>query len=282
MNKTNTTMINESSNNSFVKKVVIVEEPTAFGIKANSVDRSKLVLRDIPERIKDEIPTLNQFGYMKEELDEYSREFIECASKADRPVLEIGTAYGFVAMQALEKGATLIANDVSEEHLSILLQNTLEDNLSRLYLLPAEFPGQVNLPEKSIAAVLASRIFHFLDGATIEEGLKKLHRFLIPGGKLYFTACSFYHYSVKEKMLAVFNDRVKKGIKWPGLVLNQKVIAPDHAPYVQDLLHVFDIPQIEELLPKHGFKIDRISLFDYPSDTDSQGRGHVGFVATKV
>ncbi len=280
MRETNTQL--NMLTNDVMKKDLLLGEQTVFGIKGNSIDRSKLVLHDIPARIKDEIPTLNQFGYMKEELDEYSRDFLEYASKTDKPVLEIGTAYGWVALQALERGATLIANDVSEEHLSILLQNASEHNLSSLSLLPAEFPGQVNLPDESIAAVLASRIFHFLDGSRVEEGLGKLHRFLMPGGKLYFTACSFYHYSVKEKMLNTFNERISQGIKWPGLILNQRASAPDHAPYVQELLNVFDVPQLEALLPKHGFIIDRISLFDYPNDTDSGGKGHVGFVATKV
>lgn len=280
MRETNTQL--NMLTNDVMKKDLLLGEQTVFGIKGNSIDRSKLVLHDIPARIKDEIPTLNQFGYMKEELDEYSRDFLEYASKTDKPVLEIGTAYGWVALQALERGATLIANDVSEEHLSILLHNTPEDDLNKLFLIPETFPQQVNLPDASVSAVLASRIFHFLDGIEIEKGLEKIYNFLIIGGKFYFTACSYYHYSVKEKMLNTFNEGISQGIKWPGLILNQRASAPDHAPYVQELLNVFDIPQLEALLPKHGFIIDRISLFDYPNDTDSKGKGHVGFVATKV
>lgn len=275
-------MHNRGSNSSFVKKWVLASEQTIFGIRGSSIDRSKLILRDIPARIKDETPTLNQFGYMKEELDEYSREFLEVASRSDKPVLEIGTAYGWVALQVLKRGATLIANDISEEHLSILLKNTPKDYLDKLFLIPGAFPRKVNLPDESVSAVLASRVFHFLKGMSVEEGFRKIYKFLVPGGRFYFTACSFYHYSVREKMYNVFSDRISQGRKWPGIIYNQRENAPDHAPYVQDIFHVFDIPQFEKLLPKHGFRIDRISLFDYPNDTDSNGKGHVGFVATKV
>ncbi len=282
MSKINTTTIDGFTNNSFEKNELLLGDQTAFGIKGDSINRSKLILRDIPVRIKDEIPTLNQFGYMKEELDEYSKEFLEFASKSEKPVLEIGTAYGWAAMQALKKGGTLIANDISEEHLAILLKNTPEDCLSRLFLLPAAFPCDVKLPDASVSAVLASRIFHFLEAIEIEKGLDKIYNFLVSGGKFYFTACSYYHYSVKDKIQHVFSNRGSYDKKWPGIIVNQKENAPDHAPYVQDFLHVFDVSQLEDLMPQHGFRIDKISLFDYPNDTDSAGKGHVGFVATKI
>lgn len=268
--------------NTKIAKTISLGESARFGIRADTIDRFNITLKATPSKIKDEIPTLNQFGYMKMELDEYSREFLETASDSNEPVLEIGTAYGWLVLQALGKGATVIANDISEDHLSILLSKVPEEYLSRLFLIPTSFPYDLELPVNSISAVIASRIFHFLDGICIEDGLRKVYNFLKPGGKFYFTACSLYHYSVGPTMADKFNYRVAEGIKWPGLILDQRTNAPDHAPYVQDLLNVFDIPQLERLLPEHGFRIDRISLFDYPNDTDSGGKGHVGFVATKI
>ena len=67
------------------------------------------------------------------------------------------------------------------------------------------------------------------------------------------------------------------------VITNQKEIAPEHADYIQDYFHVFDIPQLAKLLPNHGFKINKIKLFDYPSDVYSEhNEGHIGFIATKI
>lgn len=63
---------------------------------------------------------------------------------------------------------------------------------------------------------------------------------------------------------------------------NQWKIAPQHKDYVQPYLHVFDIPLLKQLLPKHGFRIDKIDYFTYVGDTTGGNKGHVGLIATKV
>ena len=45
----------------------------------------------------------------------------------------------------------------------------------------------------------------------------------------------------------------------------------------------FYMEQLEELLPEHGFKIEQIKYFDYPSDPwEDDNKGHIGFIATKI
>ena len=254
-----------------------------FGIPANLIDTS-LDSSKIPNRIRDEIPTLNQYGYMKEEFDIYSKAFVDTSCNNNLPVLEIGPAYGWVLKQTLEKGAQVIANDISKEHLAIIVDSIRSDNamLNKLFVYPGAFPGEIELPNDSIGSVLVSRVFHFLDVEDINIGLKKIHNWLIDGGKLYFTACSVYHDSIREQILDIFQAKFNNGELWPGRVTNhKKVTKSKHLPYTQDFFHVFDIPQLEKIIPKYGFKIDHISLFDYPNDTDSMGKGHIGFVATK-
>ena len=141
----------------------------------------------------------------------------------------------------------------------------------------------MDFPKESLGVVLASRVFHFLDGDTIEKGIDKIHNWLETGGKFICTNCSIYHYSVKDKWLSAFKEKENAGEKWPGVITNQRTSSPMHAPYVQNYLNVFDIKQWEDLLPKHGFKIEKIKLFDYPSDIYSENNeGHIGFVATKI
>ncbi len=91
-----------------------------FGICASSIDRSKLRNHAKPDQVRDEIPTLNQYGYMKFEFEHYTESFVQHAKIATKPVLEIGTAYGWVAHKVLETGAMMVACDLSNEHLEVL------------------------------------------------------------------------------------------------------------------------------------------------------------------
>ncbi len=262
----------------------IFEQPTIkteLGYRASEINRDLLMPKDLPKQIRDEIPTINKFGYMKEEFDEFTFEFVDYASKTNGIVLELGTAYGWVAHKALENGAQIIANDASQEHLSILLQNAPQNYLANLYLYPAFFPNEINFADETLAAVLSSRMFHFLDGEAIDIGLKKIYKWLKPSGKLFFVAVTPQNYTLKQTFLPIYESRRRERDAWPGIVLNMREQAKEHAPYLTDFLHVFDAQQLEELLPKYGFKIEKIKLFDYQNN-DSEGKGHIGFIASKI
>jgi len=259
------------------------ELKTEYGIAANSIAIDQIPVHTQPQQIRDELITMNQHGYMKFEWDEFGTDFANFSKSVTKPVLEIGTAYGWLTHRLLELNINTIAADISKEHLEILLKNAPQDKLDKLHIYHAEFPYKMSFPSNSLGAVLASRVFHFFKGETIEDGLDKIHDWLEVGGKFFCTNISIYHYSIKEKLLSTYKEREKKGEKWPGVITNQKEIAPEHADYIQDYFHVFDIPQLAKLLPNHGFKINKIKLFDYPSDVYSEhNEGHIGFIATKI
>jgi SAM-dependent methyltransferase len=151
-----------------------------------------------------------------------------------------------------------------------------------LYLYPAAFPYGIDLPAESLGAVLTSRMVHFLTPEQVEAGFKKIHRWLKPGGKLFFTSVSPYHDAFRERFAPTYEQNLKEGKEWPGVIENQWEINPKHKEYVEPYLNVFDVPQLEKLLPKYGFEIDSIKLFDYPNDTESRNLGHIGFIATKL
>lgn len=253
-----------------------------YGIDTSSVNIEKIQQIKIPKRLRDEIPTLNRMGYMKMELDEYSEAFIQCAAQAKNRVLEIGCAYGFIVNKVLEAGGNIIASDLSEDHLLILLENTPKKFLKNLNLYPGNFPDNISLPRESISAVLASRILHFLDGETIKKGLDKIHNWLTQEGKFFFVAITPYHETIREKFLSQYFNNIKNGEEWPGIIENQWELAPQHKEYVEPYINVFDVEQLEKLLPQHGFKIDKISLFNYSNDITAGDKGHIGFVASKI
>ena len=263
----------------FANQLVSIEE---FGIPAKVINLDILPDHLKPSKIRDEIPTLNRMGYMKIDLDEFSEEFIKNSAESIEPVLEIGCAYGFIAQKILQKGGKFIACDLSHEHLTILLKQTFKENIENLYLYPGKFPNEIVLSENSISNIFASRIFHFLTGDEIEIALNKIHKWLVDKGKFYFIALTPYHDSIKEEFLSTYQKNVAENVKWPGVIENQWLINPSHKEYVEPYLHVFDIPQLDELLPKHGFKIDKIKYMNYPDDTTGGDKGHVGFVVTKI
>lgn len=250
--------------------------------KASTIDTANLISSKIPSQVRDEVPTLNQFGYMKSELEYFGNSFLARAKNAEKPVLEIGPAYGWLTHRALETGATIIASDISKEHLEILVKNTPKEYLNKLYLYLGAFPNEVDFESASLDTVMMARIMHFLDGENLEKGLAKVHDWLVPDGQLIATNCSIYHSSVKEKMSKIFQERISSNKKWAGMATRADFDSV-HDDYSADFLNTFYKEQLEELLPKYGFKIETLEYFDYPSDPwPDEGKGHIGFVATKV
>lgn len=249
---------------------------TDFGIAASSISIESLPDHKKPQQVRDEIPTLNQFGYMKFEWDEFCKEFVDYARGAKNPVLEIAPAYGWVTHRALEQDIEIIAADISKEHLEVLLKDAPKDKLDKLHVYHGKFPDEMGFPDGSLSAVLASRLFHFLTAEEIKKGLEKINKWLEPDGKFICSNCSIHHYTVTQEMLANYREGEAIGDKWCGRVKWQ-VQNPE------DLFYPFDISLFETVLPEYGFEIEKIKLFDYPSDIYSKNNeGHIGFVAKKV
>ena len=253
---------------------------TKFGVDASTINIDSIEKIITPEQIRDEIPTLNEYGYMKIELDEFAAEFIEYAGQASLPLLELGSAYGYTAHKILEKGAKLVANDLSYEHLAILLKGVKPQYLQNLTIKAGAFP-EIDFPNNSFGAVLTSRMMHFLSPQEASAGFSKIHNWLVPGGKLFFIVITPYHFTLRDKFLPIYNKRVLANESWPGRVEHNKQLAGDLAPDVPDSILVFDVEELKLLLPQYGFKVDKIKRFDYKIN-DSDGKGHVGLVATKI
>lgn len=220
---------------------------------------------------------------MKFEFEEFSKALVDYAKEATRPILEIGPAYGWLAHKALRAGAKMVVADISAEHLEVLLKDAPKDKLNNLSVIRGAFPDEINLLPNSFEIILASRILHFLEGNQIEKGLDKIHNWLIKDGQFICTNCSIYHSSVKNQMLKTFKKRIEEGDKWPGIARSIEELDPVHNDYSKNFLNCFYKEQLEALLPTHGFKIEKIKYFDYPSDPwPDDNKGHIGFVASKI
>ena len=232
------------------------------------------------------IPTLNNNGYMIEQLDEYSLEFCTLYKEGENPVLEIGASYGVATLMALRMKKEVYCNDLDERHLDIIKSKCPSEQLHKLHLITGRFPDSVKFKKDFFSSILISRVLHFLDGITIVKALKYLYEILEIGGKLY-VVCETPYMKNWEKFIPEYEYRLKRKEKWPGLIMNpRKYESGKHLPLLPNVCHWLDKPVLIKLLMQNGFSIEKSSYLDrknvFPDDVLYDGRESVGCVAIKI
>jgi polyketide synthase PksJ len=231
------------------------------------------------------VKTLNKKGPSSTYIDEYAKQFIHYAASQKDPVLELGAAYGFVAIEALKAGATLIANDLDPRHLNILYNNTPEGCRSRLTLLPGEFPQDINLANESIAGCYIAHMLGYLAPEDLPIGFMKLYRWLKPGALLFILSSSPYR-AIYKDLLPIYEQRVREHQQWPGYFKEIKqLISGRLARYAAaDTLHFLDDKVLSRELMHVGFIIKEAKLYprkDLSKKVTLDGREGVVVIAQK-
>lgn len=229
------------------------------------------------------IPTLNHYGYMLNTPDPYSSMFIEHAGKASGFVLDIGAAYGVATLPALEKGAHVIASDLDERHLKILWERTSLSLRPRLIMKAGIFPTEVSFPPFAFEAVLASGVLHYLSGEELEKAFKAIFASLKHKGKFFFFTSTPYIGLFKE-FLPLYYEKKRQNDKWPGLITDSWMYAPHRKSDLPKRINLLDEDILERLFLEIGFTIEKksyVSMSDYPSDIQSDGKEYIGFIGKK-
>jgi ubiquinone/menaquinone biosynthesis C-methylase UbiE len=234
--------------------------------------------------------TYNKFGFdtTGSDINWLIEEFLSNAIKNDTAqslFLEIGSGYGNIAKKFFKETqqAKLLANDLSKEHLLLVKSNVEDKNLERLFLNYQSFPN-LTVKDGSIQAVMAHRIFHFLTGKQIEEGLKKIHTWLKPTGKLYIAVNSPYN-SDFPWFLDEYQAKLAQNNPWPGENLPVAKALPNQAYALPEYLHVMDDTVLLPQLKKAGFKIvhwDFISMKNFQDKTIREGKEVFGVIVEKI
>lgn len=230
-------------------------------------------------------PTLNDTGFMFEVLDEYADDFIHFAGRSPDPVLEIGCAFGVATLPALAAGATVTACDLEQRHLDILRENTPPGDRERLTCVQGALPG-VEFPAAAFGAILCSRVLHFLDGAAVDASVRKMFRWLKPGGRLYLVADT--PYGVWRRFIPVFEARLKRGDRWPGIMCGIENYLPqrptDRAVGGPPFMNMMIPDLLARSCREAGFSVERagfIDRSDFAGLGRMDGRENAGVLARK-
>lgn len=228
--------------------------------------------------------TLNSKGVTSICIDSCAQQFIQYSAIQPGPVLEIGAAYGTVSLAALRAGATVIANDIEAEHLTILYNHTPEEIRSRLTLLPGPFPEVLQLPAESLRGFFASRTLGHLDFRSLRQGFEKLFFTLYPGSKLFIVSGTPYT-KVFKNLIPIYEQRLLNNEQWPGFFPNLKrLVEKRYVDFIPDTLNFLDEKVLSRELNRAGFLVEENHLFartDLPNDLRLDGREGLFTIARK-
>ena len=234
------------------------------------------------------IKTMNKTGYMTTAPDHFSQRFIDFAvASYPELALEIGTAYGVTTHLALAKGANIVANDLDEQHMKILIEKTPPQLRHHLHPVVAKLP-QLQFAADTFAAILACRVLHFFTGEQIRICFEEFASWLQPGGKLFLVADSPLVGSFKPFRSTYLKNCIANH-PWPGFIENvsQNVSqnARQRATDIPPSFHSLDPTVLCREASRVGLIVEHVELFartDYPLDLQDDGREGVGFIATKL
>lgn len=228
-------------------------------------------------------PTLNNMGYMFDDITEIGENFVRFSETCERPVLDIGAAYGVASLSALERGAKVIANDLDARHLEILKSLTPEHLLPNLKIIPGRFPNAMNFNPETFDAILMSNFIHFLPEDEIVYGATLVHNWLAKDGKVFVLVGTPF-VKMATKFLPVYEQRLVEGHSWPAFVEDTSKYLGERAKAIQPFMNYFDLESLKRVFKDVGFTIewaDYIARPEWPDDMRLDGREQVGLIGIK-
>jgi SAM-dependent methyltransferase len=225
------------------------------------------------------VPTLNSRGFMSDSLDPISQRFAEYSGHCSGRVLDIGCAYGIATRAALDRGARVHACDMDEGHIEILLEETPAEQRERLTTSVGTLPD-VEFAEASFAAILCSRVLHFLLGPEIRAAVGRMSSWLAPGGRVFLVADTPYS-GFWSSGAPAYERRKAAGEEWPALIEDIGVYLKDGRcpagmlPYLNPL----DPDLLARECEKAGLIVLEKAYMGRPGD--EAAKHHAGVIAAR-
>jgi predicted SAM-dependent methyltransferase len=228
--------------------------------------------------------TYNQQGRTTLVPNEVMEQFIEFATNAKKPILDIGAAFGVATLPALNKGARVIANDIDARHLEKIDAACPSELRKNLELREGHFLRDLKIAKGGLSAILASQVLHFLSGEELELAAQQFFSWLAPGGKIFTISGTVFTNNLK-KLIPLYEERKSQHAKWPGEFLNLQSLTDDRT--VQELpsfFHALDEEVLRRTFERVGFRIDECCFFNrkgVPEYVKLDGRENVILIGTK-
>ena len=225
------------------------------------------------------IPTMNNRGFMSDTMEYFAERFVEQAAACRSPILDVGCAYGIATRAALEAGATVVASDMEQGHLDVLLNETPDELRDKLTTRVGVLPG-LAFPNESFEGILCSRLLHFLLPEELRLAMRDMHNWLRPGGRLYIvvdTPYTGFWFSTATD----YERRKAGGEEWPGFIadiselLEDGQVPPGMLPY----LNPMDPDILRRECERAGLRVVEASFSG--GDGRREGRQHAGVIAVR-
>ena len=227
------------------------------------------------------VPCLNGRGFMEEDLNDVSQSFVEESSKMEGLSLDVGCAYGIATIAALEKGAEVLASDMDQGHLDLLLEETPDELKPKLKTKAGKLPN-IDFENDSFISIHCSRCLHFLKPDELIETLQNMYAWLKPGGRVYLITDTCFSGPWKN-YLPEYEKKLKAGDPFPG--------------FIDDVLDCLPVPRVPKGMTPHmncldpdtlsrecksaGFEIITAKFFGPARASSDYGKDHAGIIAIK-
>lgn len=209
--------------------------------------------------------TLNQMGWMFSYPDPALVAFLTHVHNSRGYFADIGAAYGYATLEALQRGGSVLAVDIDQRHLDVLLTECPPSHQSRLETLCGHFPKTIDLPENTFDGILLSRVLIFLKGKEIDLALTKIQKALKPGGVVYISSPS----PLRKKwaqLRPIYEEQKAVGMSWPGYIEDLWEIIPDLESILPNSIQLIDVQSLLKGLLKAGLIV---KVCDYSPKEDT-------------
>lgn len=240
--------------------------------------------------------TNNNKGYMFLNIGESAEHWLASLPQSQKPLLDLGAAYGVHTIHAIKAGRDVIAVDCDETHIRVLnerVDSFLSEQRDSKYgelvrTTVATLPKGDLCEENSVAGVLLSEVLHFLKPGGPLAVMRDIFRWLEPGGLFVATcASSTCASSVEFSQFSLILYQLRHG---RTLAEAKELLREasgeellDIAPFYMELrtdlefeagaydhLYLWSTKEIGAMARKAGFDVERVEYFSpskYPQPT---------------
>ena len=209
--------------------------------------------------------TLNQMGWMFSYPDPALIAFLTHVHSSQGYFADVGAAYGYATLETLQRGGRVLAIDIDQRHLDVLLEECPISHQSKVETLCGHFPNTIDLPENTFDGILLSRVLIFLKGQEIDLALTKIQKALKPGGVVYISSPS----PLRKKwaqLKPIYEEQKAAGLRWPGYIEDLWKIIPDLESTLPNSIQLIDSQSLLEGLVKAGLIVQ---VCDYSPKMDT-------------